>query len=352
MRVWPSDLQGCGHYRQIFPAQALIDQGADVVIETVGPTIYWDREWRGPNPPLDAQVLGVQDVDADVVVVGRPGRKQWFDVISHLQAKGVRVVVDVDDDFSCIPAGNVAAPLYDPALSPWHNREWIARACEIADLVTVTTPALARRYAPHGRVAVLPNLIPESYLSMSAPHDDELMVGWTGTVETHPGDLEVTGGAVHRALMTASGSKLGVVGTGVGVANRLVCEVSRVTGWLPFEEYPLAIASMDVGVVPLHDSPFNDAKSALKMGEMAALGVPPVVSATPDNRRLHALGVGLLAESPQQWKKTLSRLLRSADLRGDVAGRSREVMATQTYEAHCGRWLDAWTSMDRELVSA
>lgn len=353
IRVWPSDEQGCGHYRQIFVANALMAQGADVVVESIGPTVEWDRKWVGDSPPLDFGVLGVRKPDADVVVLGRPGRRQWFEVIGHLQAQGVRVVVDVDDLFAQIPRANTAAWHFDPALSPDHNREWVARACEVADLVTVTTPALAAVYGKHGRVRVLPNLVPERYLSIVGEHEDDPVVGWSGTVNTHPHDLEVTGGGIHRALMTVPGSKFGVVGTGEGVSERLGCRVSRVTGWVPFDDYPDAVAGLDVGIVPLADLPFNRAKSALKMAEMAALGVPVVASPTPDNARLRQLGVGTLVETPQQWKKQVARLLASADLRAEMAGRGREVMATQTYELHCEQWLDAWSSvLDREMAVA
>lgn len=351
--MWPADQAGCGSYRLMFPATALRAQGVDVIAENTGPTVEWDRVWSGDAPPLDAQVRGVHKPDADIVVLQRPGRRIWCQVIVALQAHGVKVIVDVDDAFHAIPRANVAHPMYDPRLSPHHNHEWIAKACELADMVTVTTPALAKVYGRHGRVAVLPNLIPEWFLQIAGPREpDTPMVGWTGTVETHPHDLEVTAGAVHRALIAVPGSRFGVVGTGVGVSQRLRCNVEKITGWLPFEEYPLAMASVDVGIVPLRASPFNEAKSALKASEFAALGAVPVMSPTPDNQRLHRLGVGLLADSPAQWRKHLIRLLRSADLRAEFAGRGREVMAGQTYEQHCGQWHDAWTSTLNRSVAA
>lgn len=349
--VWPADDAGCGNNRLIWPARALQAQGADIRIDTTGPTVLWDREWHGVAPPEDAQVCGVRRPDADVVVMQRPGRWHWSPIIEALQGHGVRVIVDVDDDFAAIPRENAAAAAYDPRLSSFHNREWVARACELADLVTVTTPALAARYAGHGRVAVLPNLVPESYLSVEVERD-RLLLGWTGSVETHPHDLEVTGGGVHRALTVVRDAQFGVVGTGVGVSERLGCRVDRTTGWLPIEEYPSALAGLDVGIVPLHDSTFNRAKSALKMCEMAALGVVPVVSPTPDNLRMVEAGIGVVAGSPQQWKKRLVRLLSSADLRAEMAARGRKVMAGQTYEGNCGRWLEAWASPLQRSVAA
>ncbi|MBU6430529.1 MAG: glycosyltransferase, partial [Cyanobacteria bacterium REEB65] len=164
-----------------------------------------------------------------------------------------------------------------------------------------------------------------------------------GRLDTHQGDLEATGGAVERALQ---GTDWGVhvVGTGLGVQAALgLSEAPSTTeGWVSYQAYPEKLAELGVGIVPLADSPFNQSKSSLKLIEMSACGVPTVASPSPDNERVHAMGVGLLARSPQQWQKKLRALIHSKDLRAEVVGRSREALATQTYEHRAGDWLDAW----------
>jgi len=353
--VWPAGWEddATSQYRLLMPARALAGEGADVVVDRTGPTVVWDREWHGTTPPADANVWSVYRPDADVVVLQRPGRRWWTDIIPHLQLRGVRVVVDVDDRFDLIPRRNVAAPGYRPRVGSTHSYEWIDRACRLADTVTCSTLALRDRYG-YGHGMVLPNLVPERYLSVE-PAEKRDAVGWAGSVDTHPGDLEVTEGALPRAL---HGTDWGVhvVGTGKGVRRALRLEAEpSVTGWVPFERYPGCVAEIGIGIVPLHDSPFNACKSALKAAEMASLGVPVVMSPTPDNRRLHGLGVGELADSPGQWRRWLSRLIRSAEARADLAGRGREAMAGQTYERLCGRWWQAWEGAPRttkELVHA
>jgi hypothetical protein len=357
--VWPADGGASGFNRLRWPALALKTQGFDASVDTKGPRVIWGREWSGDYPPLDTPILGCDKPNADIVVIQRPGRAHWSYLIPMIQAHGVRVVVDVDDDFESIPRANKAFASYDAQRSPYHSSAWIARACELADLVTVTTPALAQRYGSHGRVAVLPNLVPESYLSverkpLTVEGDVQpgVTVGWAGNVQTHPHDLETVGLGVARAV-SVTGADLHIIGTGEGVEDRLHCPVDSSTGWVPFDRYPHEVARLDVGIVPLHDSVFNRAKSALKGAEYAALGVVPVMSATPDNQRLHGLGVGVLAGHAQQWKKHLVRLLDNGALRDEMAGTGREVMATQTYEGNCGRWADAWErALDREMATA
>lgn len=354
--VWPADKDGGSTwYRLRFPAEALAAQGADVEFTHSGPIVGWDRQWSGDSPPLDARPLTLAEKpDADVVVLQRPGRACWTELIPLLQAAGVRVVVDVDDDFESIPARNVACGQYDPRLNPRHNHEWIRRACEIADHVTVSTPHLAGVYGRHGRVSVLPNLVPASYLAVAADEPLERTIGWSGSVDTHPGDLETVGSAVGDVLADHEDWRVHVIGTGKGVPRRLkVQDVTSTKKWLPFADYPAELARLTVGIVPLQRSRFNRGKSCLKLAEMSAVGVPVVASPIPDNQRLHAHGVGLLADSPSTWRDQLGRLVTDEQFRSDVAARSREAMAAHTYEQWADLWWIAWEkALDRKTVAA
>lgn len=375
--VWPANDDASAWYRMKFPAFALAAQGVDVVIDQIGPRAYWDRSWDGKIPPLEARCLGLETrPDADVVVINRPVRAHWAEIIPHLQKAGVKVVVDLDDDFEAIQTDNSAFATYSTkhtkhckgvGLRPdglgdrgrdcqiahqWANKDWIMRAATLADLVTVSTPALKDRYG-HGKCAVLPNLVPESYLAIRPPDPLPNTFGWSGRADTHPGDLQSVGDGVVRALADHQDWGVHVVGIGRGVPAALrVPAVSALTSWVPFSVYPRELARIAVGMVPLAATRFNRGKSALKMAEFAAVGVPVVASATPDNRRLHGHGIGLLADSPAQWWQHLSAMAESADRRAEFAGRGREAMAQQTYEQGAELWAEAWASTIKGRVRA
>lgn len=341
--VHPADTGGCGHYRLIFPATVLADNGEDVHVQAHADGHLY-RVLCRQHPLIGEQIVGMADpVDADVVVLQRPMHRQRVELIAALQAQGVAVVVEIDDDFHALHKRNPAWAETNPLTDRDHNRDWLAKACERADLVTCSTAAIARRYGAHGRVVILPNLVPARYLDIAGHRDDDdLTVGWTGSVKTHPGDLEVTGGAVGAAVAEA-GARFGVVGTGDGVQRALrLDEPPDAAGWLPIDEYPAAVARFDVGIVPLQLSAFNEAKSNLKMGEMAALGVPVVASPTSENRALAEAGVGYLAHCPDDWRLIVRSLLECDGMRADAAHAGRVAMAARTYERHSWRWLDAW----------
>lgn len=339
--VWPlgDENDGSAQYRLMMPAKALHAQGADIVVRRGGPVVVWDREFEG-DPPDDAVVMGVYPPNADVVVLQRPARRFWGDCIPFIQSYGIKVVVDIDDRFDRIHRDHVGRANYDPKRHEVSNHEWVDRACKLADLVTTTTPALCARYG-YGHGVVLPNLVPERYLKIGTSRAPT--VGWTGTAETHAGDLEAAGTGVGR-ITTASGWDGRVVGTGVGVGEKLGFKKIVATGWLPFAEYPKFMARFGVGLVPLADTQFNRAKSCLKQIEFASLGVPVIASATPDNKRMYKAGIGLLAQSCGDFERHLATLLHDDHLREDLAAHGRKVMAAHTIEGNCGRWWDAWTS--------
>lgn len=355
--IWPSGREddAVAQYRLILPAQALRDQGADVTIggEGSGPALQWSHRFpKGQNPPDYAKVMGLAaKPDADVVVIQRPALRFWTDAIPMLQKAGVRVVVDVDDLFSNLHRNHAGRDGYDPNASEVRNYQWVDHACRLADMVTCTTPLLKQRYG-YGHGLIIPNFVPERYLRIEAFRRPKTM-GWTGSIFSHPADLQVTNGAVGQVCDSA-GWKFHHVGTGLGIKDGFrLSEEPTNTGdtWVPFIKYPEYMAELSLGLVPLEDSRFNQAKSCLKMMEFASLGVPVAASSIPDNVRLHGLGIGSLVTHPSHWRKVLKSLVNNDERRRDMAGRGREAMADLTYEKQCWRWGFAW-GCDRDRIHA
>lgn len=344
VKVYPADMGGCGYYRCIWPARAAIAQGA--AIDLVMPDEPAERQLQAMWLEVgDERTLrDVMHPGADVVVLQRPLDDFLALAIPILQAKGVRVVVEIDDDFEAISPRNVSWRSVDPARNPRRNRQWLARACAAADLVVCSTPALAARYGAHGRVRVVRNRVPEHYLHIEREPHDDVVVGWSGSVDTHPDDLQVCGGGVAKAIR-ATGATFAVIGTGRGVQRRLGLPHAPVaSGWQPIEAYPRALAQLDVGIVPLELTPFNEAKSCLKMMEMAAVGVVPIGSPTAENLWLCQQGVGWVAQGPRVWEGLVKGLVTDRELRVAEAELARERMAALTIERNAHEWAEAWAS--------
>lgn len=337
VHVHPADDGGCGWYRLRWPAEHLQAAGHDIQI---GAKLDCLRENSSLLGDFPVEVL----VDTDVLVFQRPLRRELVEIIPLLQRQGVAVVVEIDDDFHALPKGHPAARGFAPRHDPDRNWMWLKKACELADLVTCTTSALAERYAPHGRYVVLPNCVPARYLDTNGKPNDRVTVGWTGTPITHVGDLEVCDGAIGR-VQQECGFDFRAIGSPETL--ELLQVDGTVADWCELTDsgpdgYAATVAGLDVGLVPLVDNKFNQAKSGLKMIEYAALGVVPVVSPSPDNIRMSQYGIGFLADSPADWARHVRRLATDENLRSDEAARGREVMRDWTYEKRAEEWLAAW----------
>lgn len=334
--VVPADEGGCGWYRLRHPTRALQADGYPVALSS-----------RYPNAtiaegPLGRRILEV-DCPFDVLVLQRTLARETVEAIPVLQKQGVAVVVEIDDDFAHLPKGHPARVTTAPVHSPDMNRLHLKRACDLADLVTVSTPALADVYGHHGRVQVLPNLVPDPWLEYRKPvHDGPVRVGWTGSTHTHIGDLAVTGGGVASGIREA-GAELWVVGTGDRVEAQLGHPVDHATGWVPIHDYPLAYQALDVALVPLASNQFNECKSWLKGIEACALGVPVIASPTGPYRELAELGGCVLAETPDDWHRLTCLFGSDATARAEQTARGRHVAQTLTYSQHAPRWWAAWT---------
>lgn len=302
-----------------------------------------------PRPPqivVDpaGNLRGISTGNASIVVFQRPGSYQFTQAIPILQKQGIRVVIDIDDSFSTIHPRNVAFKYYDPRVNHDTNYMHIARSCELADMVTVTTDALAEEYGKHGRVTVIPNHIPESYLQISKPVNEVPIITWAGWTSTHIDDLLVTRGIINQVLIDTD-AKFAAFGdvkifTDLGIRNR---PPNELWGFSNITEYPKRLAKADIGLVPLRKGQFNNCKSWLKGLEYAAVGVIPVMSPTPDNLKLHELGIGLIADKPKEWYDQVKLLVQDPDMRKEMSEQGRKVSSEWTIEGNWNKWFEAWS---------
>lgn len=292
----------------------------------------------GPERLKSLQVPG----DADVIVLQRPAHPLQPDMIDILRANKVAVVVDMDDDMSNIHPDNVAYHMYrhTNAATPFSWRH-ATESCKRATLVTTSTAELQRVYAKHGRGQVIDNFVPGAYLTM--PKSPTGSFGWTGTLKSHPNDLQVTRPFVAR--LVDEGYMFTVVGDGRGIKGALGLKHDPFSsGFIGLMDWERTIAeSMDVGIVPLAPTAFNSSKSRLKGIEFMAVGVPWVASPRAEYRKLQKdAGCGFLAEKPKDWYTMVKRLMDNDSLREEQAQAGIEYMKDQTYEQQAWRQWEAW----------
>lgn len=327
--VYPADSFGCGSFRAIWPGEHCAAAGHDVEVVR--------QQDRRVRLVMSGNTVTDVLVEADVVVLQRVTHAYMAQAVGVMRAKGVTVVVDVDDDLSAIHPSNPAWQAHRPGRGPhsWHN---LATACRDASLVTVSTPALLDVYASHGRGRVLPNYLPDPYYGL--PRTDTSTIGWPASFHSHPNDPEVLNGAIR--WLVDDGATFIMHGDSSGAGAALGLKEDPPGGGVSIEQWPATVASLGIGIAPLADTRFNAAKSWLKPLEMSACGVPWVASPRAEYKRLHAMGAGLLAERPRTWYRELNRLRRSAAMRQELSDAGRQVAEQLRLRDHSWRWMEAW----------
>jgi glycosyltransferase involved in cell wall biosynthesis len=339
--VYPSDLGGCGYYRLIWPAKVLQKMGHDVTI--VHPK---NVNKISGNTDETGKLVGVNiPKGADVMVFQRVTSKNIIDAIGIMRDNGIAVVLDVDDDMSTIHPSNPAWAALHPKNEATLEYSWnhAAKSYDLASHVTVSSTALLKKYASHGRGTILHNFVPQ--IMTEIPHIEQVnTIGWGGSMHSHPDDPQVVGNAMARIVR--EGYRFQIVGPPWGTKRAFGLDDEPLsTGPVPIENYCHTLGRLAVGVAPLNDTKFNAAKSWLKMLEYAAVGVPCIGSPRPEYVRLNKMGIGLLAQTPRDWYRNARRLLDDFNYRMDMSQRGRDIVREHlTIEANAHKWWEAWSA--------
>lgn len=270
--------------------------------------------------------------DADILVLQRLTHKGIADNIPKAQANGQKIINDIDDWYWGVDPTNKAFKYNHPKTNPDENINHYKSILSRSNLVMVSTPYLLSRLSPWMKceMVLTPNTIDLNRFTMRNHVDDgPPVVGWVGSTAHRSRDLETVSG-ILKSMYNAGDIKLHHSGdhheyptfaSRIGVPDTAVSTLPLATTAL----YPTLMV-MDIGIVPLRDTPFNRAKSCIKGLEYAAAGVPFVAQDLDAYMELSASGVGRVAKRPVNWIKHI-KSLASADVRNAEAAFNRERVA-------------------------
>lgn len=264
--------------------------------------------------------------------------------------RGRALVYETDDDLLRVQAWNGVS------LRLANEVEVVERMLRRADLVTVTTPVLARRFAGYNdAIRVVRNAVQPAWYTpdpLAPPVEGDPRILYYAK-PNRMRDYDVCRSAVDAAAARHPGARrvwLGALNAPAGGSADPVIAIMDEVG--PFTDgaaafaASLATARPHIGLAPLVGDVFDQAKSELHWLEYTMAGAATVATRMPEGGPFDAIrdGVdGLLAESRQDWHDALERLVASRDLREELAGRARErVLAEYTVAARAPEWADAY----------
>jgi glycosyltransferase involved in cell wall biosynthesis len=243
-------------------------------------------------------------------------------------------------------------PLYIRYRSPANGRfaylkspAKVATMCRLSAVVLANSPshvAFARRH--NANVWEIPSVVDAELYTGWIPRperrDGRVRIGWSGSAST-VGNLQV----IRNPLRTW-GERDGVEVLLIGARDFHLPEVHH-TGveWRAESEVD-DLRRIDVGLVPVAETPWAEHKFYLKLVQYMALGIPPVATPLGSNPVVVEHGeTGFLADDEDEWRDAVERLVADAELRERVGRRAAEVAHERyTLQANAEKILAAFRS--------
>lgn len=201
----------------------------------------------------------------------------------------------------------------------------IDKVMRSATLVIAGNEYIAKRAHGAGakRVECLPTVIDlERYPYSHTLNNKVFTIGWIGTPSTS-NYLKFIKNALS-SVCAGGKARLLLIGPGYVEMDGVPVEIRN---WSENREVD-DLLSIDVGIMPLLDGPWERGKCGYKLIQYMACGIPVVASPIGVNAKIVDQGInGLLANTDSEWEKALLLLREDIDLRikmGQAARRKVE----------------------------
>jgi glycosyltransferase involved in cell wall biosynthesis len=212
-------------------------------------------------------------------------------------------------------------------------------AVRAADRVIAGNPLLADWASQHNAdVIVIPSCVAVDAYTPKAGYElaDPPRIGWIGNADNEA-YLEALGPALEE-LHRQTGARLVIIGATAPRLGRLEALVDRIR-WSEPTQHAL-LASVDVGVAPVPDAPYERGKCGYKLLQYGAAGVPFVASPVGVNRDiLRAFGMPAV-EAGGDWAGAILELLERPAAERAALGRAIREATRRDYSFDA--WLPRW----------
>lgn len=275
---------------------------------------------------------------------------------------GKGIIYETDDDHFNIKPWNGYIKDVMPELT------MIEQMAKRADLVTVSTPVIGKRYARfNDNLRVIRNAVdPDLYIRTEPRPDTKvraLYYGGAARMRDYMGfptpgkPRKIQGGYCAKAMHDFK-DELHRIWIGVepgfetqtqGIFEEQIPYQNSIAGFSKL----LCDSHPDIGVAPLMGDEFDAAKSELHWLEYSLAGAAFIGERVGKDGPYSPVrnGIdGLLARGRQEWYDSVKKLARNANLRADLAAAAKErVLKEYHYKDRAKEWADAfrWAAENR-----
>lgn len=287
----------------------------------------------------------------EIVVIQQPRGNGWLRIIRELQARGVKVLYEIDDYLHAIHK----VEGHDGRNEGWFNADELKRlelTMRVCDGVICSTEYIAKRYRKFNpNTFVCENGIDAARYALTRPARDKVNIGWAGGTG-HDGAMRGWILAVANTMLHDDNACFVTIGH--DYASSLMEHFPGRCMGIPFtliDTYPAAMTMFDVNLAPVYRASggqvhqFFRGKSDLRWVEAGALGIPtigdPAVYPNIED------GVtGFHAVTQDEVEEKLELLLSDPKLRIEVGSNAQQyVKENRTVNSTSRQWERVFSAM-------
>lgn len=282
---------------------------------------------------LDLRLLPRQLRDRTVIMSKQASPFSSGGIEERLLTSAARSVYDFDDALYAEDAMRATSRL-------WSRAALWRRAVSAADVVIAGNERLADEASRWSdSVVIVPSCIEPDDYERKRDYDihDAPRAVWIGSPASESYLSTIAEPLLH--LNRTLGLRLTVVSGAGGALGELEAIIDR-QPW-SLESFGSALASGDVGIMPLPDNEFTRGKCAYKLLQYAAAGLPAVGSPVGANQKALEVTGGLAATTSEDWIGAISQLVSTSSARRAALGSAAidGVVANYSFAAWSSRWL-------------
>lgn len=263
----------------------------------------------------------------DVYVFHRPNmeRQNFSDIIHLLRKQGKTLIADYDDlIFGTEEIALASSAVKNATLTP--EKAIAAFSSSLTaliefDQITTSTASLAeqvKKFNPAAKVEVLPNIVPNSVLTVHEQLGTPFVsrstntIGYFAGTKSHDKDFPIISEVLHRVLSENPEFSLLVVGPVTLPSGLSSLPNVTVAPVVNYWRLPGLMTMCSTVVAPLENTLFNSCKSRVKFLEAALSGCRLIATPIPD---MQAIGNNhlTLAATKDEWYESLSLEINAVD---------------------------------------
>ena len=292
-----------------------------------------------------SRVARVAAAHADVLVLCKVVEVDLLPLLRSRRERGLVTVFEINDDFTDIQPWNTTAGFYAQP----ENRSLVTQLARMCDAVQFSSHGLLAKFGDlHSRTLLLPNQLWDLPPLTQRAAQNSVTIGWGGSYG-HREDLASAIPSLKAVLQARPEARLSIMGD-----RRL----EALFAWVPRDRivftqagslaaYHSFLNSLDIGIAPLLDTPFNRGRSDVKHLEYAAHGVVAVCAdLVPYHFNVRTWNNGVLFSSSQSLQDALLRLIDEPALRTQIAATAyAEVGLQRMQQSHASAQLEFYASL-------